>query len=344
MYIIIASLFFLIFYKFLPQLDMIVVASLAGRSDSAGNTPLHLAAQHGNLAATALLLRSGCDVNGRGGGEGGSSSKTINSSSRAATPLHRASFSGTTSCMRLLLEDPRCDLMVPDTSFGDNMTPLHKSASGGRYLAVQLLIEALRSRNLLADALSSKDAEGRTPLDVAIEKQKNKEEASLSVARWNAVAGGQPDWDKCAELLSENSGESAGKTSVSRLLSSSRPKELMQSNFDCTDCNEGGNCLTASWEAAFQKALFSSVGSTLHQQQPTDSDALASPASPTKRVTSSDRESQLAGTESSVLSEGGGCDNRPSPIGKECDICHSISYALFRREGLRVCKKCRRKK
>src|SRR3569623_1500706 len=128
--------------------------------DSAGNTPLHLAVQHGHVAVTAYLLQQskllGCNGDG---------TSIVNAG--AATPLHRASFSGACGTMRLLMEHPDCNLLARDVSFGDQMTPLHKAASGGRYLAVQLLLQALEERQLLETALSLGDSQGKTPVEVA---------------------------------------------------------------------------------------------------------------------------------------------------------------------------------
>lgn len=170
------------------------ISSLASRQDSAGNTPLHLAAQHGHVAVLSVLLDSGeCNVNAAAGG---------------ATPLHRASFSGAVSAIRLLLDNLACDILARDMSFGDGQTALHKASSGGRYLAIQLLLDTLRRRSIQSNhptlfeaALSTLDSFGRTPLDVAHEKQQNQIEERRSVIRWDSVAGGVADWDKCVQVF-----------------------------------------------------------------------------------------------------------------------------------------------
>lgn len=171
-------------------------------------TPLHLAAQHGHVAVTAFLLQS----QGISAPMAAYSSSSIpfpsscgNSSvddggKRAATPLHRAAYSGAVSTMRLLIGQPPIQvesLLAVDRSFGDGRTPLHKATAGGRFLAVQLIIDALIEAQYLPQALQFRDAMDQTPLQVAMEMRTRKEDERLGVARWNTVAGGLPDWEKC---------------------------------------------------------------------------------------------------------------------------------------------------
>jgi len=216
------------------------------RRDDAGYNPLHFTAQFNHVAATALLLQMGCPVDG--GGHCG------------ATPLHRAAFSGATAAIKVLLEwnDPSntfcetnridaettfmhdvtsgstssnsatqskakyCDLLARDTSFGDEATPLHKAAAGGRYLAVHMILEALKDRDSalakqsarsidlsstptkiswIQRGLVARDKYGRTPLDVARHFLKIQDTERDAVARWDEVAGGPADWGKCVRLL-----------------------------------------------------------------------------------------------------------------------------------------------
>ena len=196
--------------------------SVVTKIDPYGNTPLHLAAQHDHVAVVAMLLELGCPADSQKSG---------------ATPLHRASFSGAVSSMGLLLQQD-ANLLAKDTSFNDQMTPLHKAAAGGRYLAVQLLIQTLRSRgessegqSLLAEALMAKDSSGRTPLDIAKEYSLVQETERDSVARWDQVAGSEADWIKCSRLLQV--AENTLNSTQNSTLTSSLPAEIHRLRQGC---------------------------------------------------------------------------------------------------------------
>jgi hypothetical protein len=339
-------------------------SSVAHRRDAGGSTPLHLAAQHGHISATAMLLRR----------------IPVNETSSGATALHRASFSGAVATMRLLLEDPACALLPPDTSFGDCMTPLHKAASGGRYLAVQLLVDALAARgDELQYALIAVDSMKRTPIDVAREKQQDQDEEQKSVARWDVIAGGTADWGKCVQLLEKASdgGEitktadsSNNPTSCAASVSASNtnnftrqplPKHLAQGLDDCLDCDENGRCLTSSWEMAFRAALSDSVGSAIaigssgSPSKPNDSqvdltktlDALVpQPTHDDSNVAS------LASTHGLNSNLQVAKTNEESPeasaasLGQNCTSCGTKTIVLYKSstDGQLVCKPCRRRK
>lgn len=175
-------------------------------ADTSGQIPLTLAAQHGRVEATSWLIQTGSPLFPSFGSQG-------------ATPLHRACFSGAVGAIKVILDhleqgNDRVHgngdvstslLLIPDTSFGDWRTPLHKAVAGGRYLAVCLLLDFLKhNQPLMAATLSAVDSEGQTPLQLAMEcveqESKNPRELHSSVLRWDMVAGGPPDWSKCAKV------------------------------------------------------------------------------------------------------------------------------------------------
>lgn len=117
-------------------------------------------------------------------------------------------------------------------SYGDESTPLHKAAAGGRYLAVHMLLEAMKERDVsnslrdrhaaisskvkkswLQSGLESRDKFGRTPYDVALHFSRIQETERASVARWDAVAGGFADWGKCKQLLQKAATTTGGAIS-----------------------------------------------------------------------------------------------------------------------------------
>ena len=282
------------------------IKDVTTRIDDAGYSPLHFTAQFNHVAATALLLQLGCPVDG--GGFCG------------ATPLHRAAFSGATAAMKVLLEwkapsndysstsiesegevsndksgEQFCDLLARDTSFGDESTPLHKAVAGGRYLAVHMIVEALKDRdNTLANGskiiigssnswlqrgLVAEDKYGRTPLDVAQHFFQIQDTERDAVARWDEVAGGVADWGKCVSLL--ESATAVGRSEMrpnepspanKQIGNQSRscqsipglPLHLRRGVMACLDCSPmpGGNgpvCMTTNWQISFQQALGNSA-------------------------------------------------------------------------------------
>lgn len=317
------------------------------RRDSAGYTPLHLAAQHNHVLATTLLLKMGADVNGE---------NDHADEPNFATPLHRAAFSGATATMRLLMQEPKCNLLARDTSFGDLKTPLHKAVAGGRYLAVQLLLEELRQRNQLSEGLQAKDASSKTPLQVAEEICPYQEENRKGVARWDEIAGGVADWEKCRALLlravrSATSDQRPGTVTPTTSFENTQslpPLPTHLATLDgCLNCETGGGaagkCLTSSWQAAFEAALGNSVdlalGSDDRQQRQDRSTSIGYSATSDTRV-------QMPRCQSSVLpsppsASGNGITDSP---GVSCMTCGQKTVSLYRSpKGLFVCKSCQRR-
>ena len=192
-----------------------------------------------------------------------------------------------------------------EISFGDQSTPLHKAVAGGRYLAVHMIVEALKERDQISEpkpenssvsksswlqrGLLAKDRYGRTPIEVAHHFFKVQNTERDAVARWDVVAGGIADWEKCMQLLdnatmisscesrrtetriAEKQAGSAANFSNNHQINNGKiraisrlPLHLTKGVMACLDCNpvsgENNNiCLTTSWQAMFQKSLSDSA-------------------------------------------------------------------------------------
>lgn len=251
--------------------------------------------------------------------------------------------------MRVLLEwtDPntgsRCDILAEDSSFGDRMTPLHKATSGGRFLGVQLLLDALKSRSLLEDGLAALDANGMTPLELARKLALKQEEERSGVRRWDAIAGGPADWERCAKILQVAS--SSGEAVIS--LQNTLPSHLSGvKNSACFDCSaDDGKCKTASWEAAFRSALASSA--ELMESQAKSVESTTAPSMVSENIGSCSPGSENSATRTKVSACGSVQPMPSSPVamGSKCSRCGICCLSLFRgKEGSLVCKRCKRSK
>ncbi len=314
--------------------------------DAGGYSPLFYAAQHGHPSSTLKLLEQGWNVDGY-------------DATCGATPLHRASFSGAISTMQILISWS-CNLLAKDESFGDGMTPLHKAASGGRYLAVQLLLETLDKRGMLHSSLTLLDSNTRTPLQVARENQSISDYGSTK--RWDVVAGGNADFDKCVELL-----EAANKQVL--------PLSLLNTNrkptFLCFGGNCGDFCETTQWELSLRKSLMnnfqkcvvisSSESNKINNYKKKIDKGIGPESAANQSDTTTDKnndENKLQQNQTIVTL----CNNNyylddtailpenpkqtqeknPPAMGQHCPICNKTTFALFRnRAGQLVCRKCK---
>jgi len=117
--------------------------------DDFGLTLLHLTCEGGHHNCISFLLDSGADMNVK--------------DEQGATPLHYAAKGGNSKCISLLLERG-CSCTVVD-DYG--MTPLHYCVKQGHYDVVNLLCRHAPS------VVNQPDDHGWTPLHVAVANKKN---------------------------------------------------------------------------------------------------------------------------------------------------------------------------
>ena len=113
------------------------------------------------------------------------------------------------------------------------------------------------------------------------------ESERLAVRRWDVVAGGIADWDKCVDLLECASANVAATSKEYSLINgwnsrnnrqlclpvvpqqfSSSLDRITNKGWDCFDLNckggvDGERCKTALWEEDFRKALSTSTEQSL---------------------------------------------------------------------------------
>lgn len=137
-------------------------SALTSKFDAYGYTALHYAAQHNHVKIVIFLLSKGCPPD---------------ASSCGATPLHRASYSGSLESCELLLK-AGADVNAIDSSYRDMGSPLHKAYSVANVPTVALLL------TYGANPLQL-DASGKTPVQLL--KMKYFEKFQLSTENADGV-------------------------------------------------------------------------------------------------------------------------------------------------------------
>lgn len=150
------------------------------------DTPLHKACHNGELDNVKKLLESGeYDVNESGAGDrrplhraAGSNhvevcryliekgAKIDQPDKSGRTALHWAAISGHREAAELLVEKG-ANLMATTSSA---MTPMHGAAEGGRVEVIRLFLEKAPSKD---DLCNARDADGKTPFDLAVQNKHN---------------------------------------------------------------------------------------------------------------------------------------------------------------------------
>ena len=179
----------------IPNIAFLLSTALPGHEeeilefrDKSGCTPLLVAAQYGHADVCAFLLKRGADIS------------AIDNSSDGA--IHWASYKGATNVVGLL-----CYFQASiDDSDTYGHSPLHLSSLRGHTEVVQYLLEECESRytgrghgakrDHLRSYVLHHDKDGKTPLNLAI--QKNKRGCQSILQEWE-------DRYRIADLSNTNS-------------------------------------------------------------------------------------------------------------------------------------------
>lgn len=271
------------------------------------------------------------------------------------------------------------------SSFGDESTPLHKAAAGGRYLAVHMILEALKERDGLVSkrvtstvhdndeatsssptpklswlqrGLRAKDRFGRRPLDVARHFFQIQSTERNAVARWDAVAGGSADWEKCVRLLESvcqsGTAEDAGKADCpsnshqNNNPNTSRnipqlPLHLRRGAMACLDCNPipgdttNSVCLTTTWQATFQQSLENSAMLCIVANT-------AAPKAVAATTLRSNTTTSCVAVRGEITKKTDEPKEKAISVHSTCQRCRKPTVAFYQLPGVGtlVCKSCKR--
>jgi ankyrin repeat protein len=165
--------------------------------DNSGCTPLLIAAQYGQVEVVAYLLKKGANI------------QAVDSS--RDTALHWAAYKGSIEVCGLLAYYKQLSFATQDT-YGQ--TPLHLAALRGHTSVVRYILQRLdRTQKSERDVLFVSDKNQRTPLDLAIHKNRPNVEIVLK----EAMAGAEHPrghffrktlWSNLKELVSVKSWKS----------------------------------------------------------------------------------------------------------------------------------------
>eukprot|EP00978_Attheya_sp_CCMP212_P019739 scaffold55632_cov56-Attheya_sp.AAC.1 len=169
-------------------------------TDTSGCTPLLIAAQYGHADLAAFLVQQGADIS--------------HLDTSQDTALHWAAYKGSVPVCGLLLhlhsnhnfQEESTMLELVDV-FGQ--TPLHLASLRGNVHVIQYLLEEAElagSRAAVARLLTAADKDGKTPLDLAIKKNKTSSQLLLKqyMDRYcTSSSSNYSLWTKCQSGLSD---------------------------------------------------------------------------------------------------------------------------------------------
>lgn len=117
------------------------------------------------------------------------------------------------------------------------------------------------------------------------------------------------------------------------------PHLVSLKDLSCADCSDEpkDKCFTKQWEDSFRSALNTEVEHTLRNPLPVTDNWFRVPE-PTNK--SSERDLRVVETHPPE-SRKPSTDALPSDLGQKCSKCHAVTIALYRRNGLLVCRSCR---
>lgn len=120
--------------------------SETNREDVDGNTPLHIAAQHGNKQLIELFTQSGAKVV---------------QNKQGNTPLHIAIIHGNACCIKLFYENTRNSILESKGEHGRNL--VHLAAMYGQFVCLDFLVKKFDNYDL-----NTKTSKGNTALHLAL--------------------------------------------------------------------------------------------------------------------------------------------------------------------------------
>lgn len=152
--------------------DLLNAKATLNSKDSLGATPLMIAVQHRSYKSILLLMHKGAEIR---------AAMLADGDKNGCTSAHWAAYKGDLTALKLLTYF-KADLSALDSS---KMMPLHRAVCASQSMVVEFLITQKSDPH-------AKNADGKTVLDIAQEKQDNNMQALLKklTQKLEASSGG----------------------------------------------------------------------------------------------------------------------------------------------------------